>query len=180
MSSPSFFVYGKPLAWLAIGGHLFYYTATAMHTSKFLAGTMLATMVLLSACAGGGGSETAEITIRPVGDTMEYETTEFTVSPGQQVHLVFENTATSAAMRHNVVVVNSTAAADSVGTAALMMPPDSDYIPESSSIIAHTPLSSPGETVEVTFTAPEQPGTYPYLCTFPGHYITMRGQMIVQ
>jgi azurin len=30
----------------------------------------------------------------------------------------------------------------------------------------------------VTFTAPAA-GDYPYICTFPGHYMTMRGVMHV-
>ena len=29
------------------------------------------------------------------------------------------------------------------------------------------------------FKAPTEPGIYPYLCTFPGHWVVMRGQMIV-
>ena len=37
------------------------------------------------------------------------------------------------------------------------------------------------ETDEFTirFKAPETPGVYPYLCTFPGHWMVMNGQMIV-
>jgi azurin len=33
-------------------------------------------------------------------------------------------------------------------------------------------------TADVTFTAPAK-GTYPYICTFPGHYQTMKGVMTV-
>jgi putative heme-binding domain-containing protein len=29
------------------------------------------------------------------------------------------------------------------------------------------------------FTAPSEPGIYPYVCTFPGHWIVMNGQMVV-
>lgn len=46
-------------------------------------------------------------------------------------------------------------------------------------IIANTPMSAPGETVEVTFTAPSTVGDYPFICTFPGHYMTMKGTMHV-
>jgi azurin len=45
-------------------------------------------------------------------------------------------------------------------------------------IIAHTPMSAPGETVTVEFTAPAE-GDYPYICTYPGHYMTMQGTMHV-
>ena len=39
-------------------------------------------------------------------------------------------------------------------------------------------LAAGGETVDVTFVAPE-PGTYPFICTMPGHYIMMKGKLIV-
>jgi azurin len=41
-------------------------------------------------------------------------------------------------------------------------------------VIAHTPMAKPGETTEVTFTAPAA-GTYPFICTVPGHYMLMKG-----
>jgi hypothetical protein len=45
-------------------------------------------------------------------------------------------------------------------------------------MLVHTPLAKPGETSDVTFTAPE-PGTYPYICTVPGHYLMMKGVLTV-
>ena len=55
---------------------------------------------------------------------------------------------------------------------------DTDYIPASmrDRIIAHTPLSAPGETVRWSSRRPA-PGDYPYICTFPGHYMMMQGTM---
>ena len=39
----------------------------------------------------------------------------------------------------------------------------------------------PGERVQVTFTVPETPGDYPFLCTFAGHYQAgMKGTLIVR
>lgn len=121
----------------------------------------------------------AEISITPVGETMEYEQKEFTVKPGQTVRLTFQNTATSAAMSHNVVVLQMNASVNEVGQAA-MSAADSDYIPasEQDQIIAYTPLAAPGETVTVEFTAPAE-GDYTYICTFPGHYMMMQGTMHV-
>jgi azurin len=40
-------------------------------------------------------------------------------------------------------------------------------------------MSNPGQTVEVTFTAPSATGDYPFICSFPGHFATMRGTMHV-
>ena len=122
---------------------------------------------------------TADVTITPVGDEMKYAETEFTVAPGQTVRLTFRNTATSPAMSHNVVILQPGADANAVGQAALSAA-DNGYIPAAMAdqILAHTPLSAPGQTVEVTFTAPAA-GDYPYLCTFAGHYAMMRGTMHV-
>lgn len=119
------------------------------------------------------------VTIRPVGNEMRYETTEFTVSAGQEVRIVFENTATSDAMHHNVVVIEDEESVDRVGNAALEAGPEADYIPEDPAIVAYTPMAAPGETVEITFTAPAEAGDYPYICTYPGHYMMMQGVMTV-
>jgi azurin len=119
------------------------------------------------------------VTIRPVGNEMRYEQTEFTVQPGQEVRIVFENTATSEAMHHNVVVIEDRESIDRVGNAALEAGAEADYIPEDDAIIAYTAMAAPGETVEVTFTAPDTAGDYPYICTYPGHYMLMQGTMRV-
>ena len=42
-----------------------------------------------------------------------------------------------------------------------------------------TPLVNGKGQVEQEFTAPEQPGRYPFLCTFPGHWRVMKGVLIV-
>ncbi|MEM7788496.1 MAG: plastocyanin/azurin family copper-binding protein [Bacteroidota bacterium] len=132
-------------------------------------------ILALSACDGG---ET--VTIQPVGNEMRYAQTEFTVGVGEEVTVVFENVATSAAMEHNVVVLasDSDADADRVGIAALSAA-DQDYVPDDPAILAATAMSAPGETVQVTFTAPTEPGRYRYICTYPGHYALMQGVMIV-
>lgn len=121
-----------------------------------------------------------EITMTPVGNEMRFEQTEFTVQPGQTVHITFNNTADNPAMSHSVVVLRSTDVIDAVGQAALGAAA-TDYVPAArqSDIIAYSPMSAPGETVEVTFTAPGRAGDYPYICTFPGHYTTMQGVMHV-
>jgi len=125
-------------------------------------------------------SPTLEVTLSPVGITMAYEQIEFTAAPGQTVHITFNNTADNPAMFHNVVVVRSADVINAVGVAA-MGAAETDYIPAAhqDDIVASTPMSTPGTTVEVTFTAPSAAGDYPYICTFPGHYVTMQGIMHV-
>jgi len=54
------------------------------------------------------------------------------------------------------------------------------YIPESSDVLVHTDIVLPRETFTIYFRAPDEPGRYPYLCTFPGHWMVMNGEMIVE
>lgn len=163
-----------------------------------IAYTLLFTLIAWSVAACGGNDDGAQatmqeqntsttasaadtVTIRPVGNQMLYEQTEFTVQAGQEVTIVFENTATSPAMQHNVVVLNTTedAVVNRVGQAAIQAGADQDYVPEDEAILAHTPMAQPEETVSITFTVPSEPGDYQYICTFPGHYQTMQGTMHV-
>ena len=40
-------------------------------------------------------------------------------------------------------------------------------------------LAQPGDTLKISFTAPDKPGEYPYVCTYPGHWVKMYGVMLV-
>jgi azurin len=134
-----------------------------------------------AALAGDAEPEPLRVVIEPVGNQLLFEQDELSVEAGQQVTIVFKNTATSPAMEHNVIVLNdnSDATINRVGQAALSAAAN-EYIPEDDAVLAATPLAKPGETVEVTFTAPSEPGQYSYICTFPGHYAMMRGVMTVK
>ena len=53
------------------------------------------------------------------------------------------------------------------------------YVPDSPLVLSGMPIVSPGENGEISFTVPTRPGTYPYLCTFPGHWRIMTGTLMV-
>lgn len=157
-----------------------------MHTilRSFLTLLLLTGLIAVGAqptLASDTEPEPLHVVIEPQGNQMLFAQDELTVEASQQVTLVFENTATSPAMEHNIVVLNTDdgTAVNRVGQAALTAA-DNEYVPEDDAIIAATPLAKPGETVEVTFTAPSEPGAYAYVCTFPGHYAMMRGTMTVK
>lgn len=124
------------------------------------------------------------VTLQPKGNQLLFADTSFAVRPAQEVHLVFENTATGEAMKHNVVILNKAPEDQvfrTVGIAGQKAGADNEFVPQDHpAILAHTPLAQPGETVEVRFTAPDEPGQYGYLCTFTGHWVLMRGTMIVE
>jgi azurin len=86
------------------------------------------------------------------------------------------------AMAHNFVLLKAGVNAQDVANAA-MTARETDFIPESmkDKVIAHTGLAGGGESTEVTFKAPAKPGTYAYLCTFPGHFaVGMKGELVVK
>jgi len=123
------------------------------------------------------------ITLHPKGNQMQFRETEFTVAPGRTIELVFENTATSPSMQHNVVLLNespSDGVFKRVGQAGEQAGSSEDYVPDDPAVLAATSIAKPGETVEVTFTAPDEPGEYGYVCTYPGHWATMQGTMQVE
>jgi azurin len=119
-----------------------------------------------------------EIELSTVANTMTFDKKELTVPAGAEVHLVLKNHATMATLPHNWVLVKTGTEA-SVAAAGLKLGDQAGYIDmRDKDMLAHTPLSKPGENTEVTFTAPE-PGTYPYICTVPGHYMLMKGVLTV-
>ena len=54
------------------------------------------------------------------------------------------------------------------------------YIPETSDVLYYTDIVQPNTQFVIFFNAPQEPGRYPYLCTFPGHWMVMNGEMIVE
>jgi azurin len=108
---------------------------------------------------------------------MAYDKTKLTVPTGAQVHLTLKNPATMATLPHNWILV-ATGTQAAVAAEGLAKAPDAGYIVEGPNVLAHTGLAPPGGKTEVTFTAPA-PGNYPYICTVPGHYISMKGTLTV-
>ncbi len=106
---------------------------------------------------------------------MKFDMTAFDATPGQKIAITLKNTGTTPklSMGHNLVVLdrgvneqNVTKFLDTASTEAAH-----DYVPTTAKeVLAHTKLLGPGESDTITFNAPQIPGTYLYLCSFPGHY----------
>ena len=120
-----------------------------------------------------------EVQMSSVGNQMAFDKTTLTLPAGAEVHLTLKNTATVATLPHNWVLVKTGTEA-SVAAAGLKRGEPAGYVDViDRDMLAFTPLAKPGETTEVTFTAPSEPGTYPYICTMPGHYMMMKGVLTV-
>ncbi len=117
-------------------------------------------------------------------DQMHYNDTAFTVKAGQEITLDMKNIGKlpAAAMSHNVVILKPGSSIDDFGNDAVNAK-DNGYIPTDKKfqdeIIAHTKMLGPGESDQITFTLPSA-GKYPFLCSFPGHHLTMRGTITAE
>jgi azurin len=130
-----------------------------------------------AAPAPSAAAQKVEIEIGSVGNLMAFNKTKLSVPTGAEVHVTFKNSGTQDVMQHNWVLVKPGKEA-SVAADGLAKAPDAGYLVPGPDIIAYTALTKPGGTAETTFTAPA-PGNYPYICTFPGHYIMMKGVLAV-
>lgn len=119
------------------------------------------------------------VTVSTLGDELAYDVVEIRARAGSEITIDFVNV--SGGMPHNIVFVNGEADIQPVGIAALQAL-KTDYIPadEIDRIFGYTAMAGPGETVSVTIAVPEAPGTYPYICTYPGHFTVMQGTLIVR
>lgn len=110
--------------------------------------------------------------ISTVGDELRFDLTQLKETAHFTVRVTFTNVST--VDQHNWVLVKPgtrdevAAAAIKAGAANSWIPPGDDRI------IAHSGLLDPGESEEISFTAPSV-GTYQFLCTLPGHSATMFG-----
>lgn len=126
----------------------------------------------------------AEIVIEG-SDLIRYSIDSFSVEPGQMVRITLNHVGSlpAQAMGHNVVVLQmgedvfefGADVGQQGGSAA------NEFVPESlrDRVIAFTPMIGGGQSATVEFQAPEEPGEYPFLCSFPGHFGQMNGIMTV-
>ena len=120
----------------------------------------------------------------PVGEKMSYSVSTIVAKPGERlrVRLVSMGKLPPTVMTHNWVLLNLGSDPKKFSDAAAMSP-KTGYIPAAlkGQILAQTDMVGPGERSEVIFTVPAKPGTYPYLCTFAGHFTAgMAGTLVVK
>ena len=116
-------------------------------------------------------------------DTMKFSVTAIAAKPGESIHIKLTNKGTmpKIAAAHNFVLLKKGTDMTAFTTAAVMAQA-TDYVPEKfkDQVLAATKLAGPGETVEVTFKAPATAGSFDFICSFPGHFATMKGTLTVK
>ena len=120
------------------------------------------------------------VKIGTVYERMNYDKETIAVQAGKSVLFVLENVD---AMPHNFVIVRpgSMQAVGELAEKEAQNPAfaKQNFVPKSSDVLAASTLMQPQGSQRLTFTAPTQPGVYPYVCTYPGHWRRMYGAMYV-
>ncbi len=124
------------------------------------------------------GARTIEIS---AGPNLTFSPRVLNARPGETIEIQFNNPDV---VPHNWVLVKPDSLAE-VGQMAnrIIAEPDAavrQYIPKSESVIAYTDVVRPGQRFSIYVQAPNEPGRYPYLCTFPGHWMVMNGRLVVE
>lgn len=115
------------------------------------------------------------------GKNLSFETRSFKVKPGEAIALKFVNPDV---VPHNWALIKP-GKLQTVGDLAnrLISDPEAavmQYVPRTDDVLAYTDIVDPNAEFTIYFRAPSEPGRYPYLCTFPGHWMVMNGEMIVE
>jgi azurin len=114
-------------------------------------------------------------------DNLQFSSKTLEASPGEILKLTFSNPDV---VPHNWALLRP-GSLERIGaiTNTLVNDPDAylrHYVPDSKDVLCYTDIVDPQDETAIYFRAPDQPGRYPYLCTFPGHWMVMNGELVVK
>lgn len=115
------------------------------------------------------------------GKNLSYSTRELKAKAGEALALTLINPDV---VPHNWALVQ-TGALQRVGAEANKLVADPEgmvrqYVPQTNDVICYTDVVDPLDQATIYFKAPATPGRYPFLCTFPGHWMVMNGELVVE
>ncbi len=128
--------------------------------------------------ASWNGSADHELTVATLPGLF-FDVTSFDVAAGSTVALRFNNNDD---MLHNLVITTPESV-DQIAEDAMNLGirgQEMEFVPTSDDVLYHSSLLQPETEETIYFTAPTEPGDYPFVCTFPGHGMTMRGILKVR
>ncbi len=114
------------------------------------------------------------------GKNLSYLPRSFTVRAGEPIKLTFVNPD---AVPHNWALIRP-GSLFRVGSLLnkIIAEPDAairHYIPRTCDVLVYTDIVGSQDQFIIFFRAPTEKGRYPYVCTFPGHWMVMNGEMVV-
>jgi azurin len=155
--------------------------ARDLFSASILSVSLLLPLGTTVTAAGAAAGRTVAIT---AADDMKYSVTKIDAKPGEQLTVTLKATGTMprAAMAHNFVLLKAGVDPTAFTNAGAGAAATNFIAPANQAqVLASTKLAGNGETVEVSFKAPAKPGSYTYLCTFPGHFVSgMKGVLVVK
>jgi len=160
--------------------------AIHMTRRRFLKASGLAAGALALAACGGGETPApapaasageAKLEISAKGEELLFDKDKLAAPAGSKITLIFKNPST--VLSHNWVLVKP-GTEDRVAADGLAAGEAKGYLKDNDpDVLATTKLVKPGETDTITFDAPAK-GSYPYICTFPGHHVLMKGTLVIE
>ncbi|QEH37147.1 Auracyanin-B precursor [Aquisphaera giovannonii] len=115
------------------------------------------------------------------GPNLTFLPSSLTARPDEPIKLVFQNPDV---VPHNWALLRPGSLAR-VGDLLNRIIAEADaavrhYIPRSDDVIAYVDITDPGTEFAIYFRAPSARGRYPFVCTFPGHWMVMNGVLTVE
>lgn len=115
------------------------------------------------------------------GKNLSFAPRTFTASPGEAIQFTLKN---SDVVPHNWILI-APGQLSSVGSQANRLVADPDavtrqYVPQIDDVLTYTNVVAPGQSYSIYFQAPQKPGRYPFLCTYPGHWMVMNGELLIE
>jgi azurin len=112
---------------------------------------------------------------------LQYLQKQLTAKAGEKLTIVFKNLDV---VPHNWMLAKP-GTLQKIGNLANLMIADPQglakhYVPDSDDVLAYTDMTNPQASFTIHITAPKEKGDYPYLCTFPGHWMVMNGVLKVE
>ena len=142
--------------------------------------------LLACALAACGPSPPSEVTFEVTGnDLMKFDVERFEVDAPAKVTIRFRNVGSmpKVAMGHNLVVLKQGVdalefASECTSNGATV---ENEFLPEQvrGKTLGATKVLGPGEEDTIVVELPAA-GTYPYVCTFPGHFVNMKGALVAR
>ncbi len=118
-----------------------------------------------------------KVQVNCVYEGIKFDVKSFQVEAGKKIELLFNNPDV---MQHNLLIVKP-GTADKVAADAMALGAagfDKQWVPAGDDVLVASKLLNSKQKETLTFSLPT-PGTYQFVCTFPGHATMMRGEIVV-